>query len=336
MDLIHSVLIWDCAFRDFFHTVHSLAGQTYASSAFEVIAVEQRSRELSDTRSHSKGLPSLHDTWATFGDRINIQVVYMDEPVTIPYHLGRTLNVGIGHAEGKYISVMDADMLFPPNFLSSLDHFHEAAHNRIANLFRHMADEPVDAGYAEWHDQDFSYDAVLRACPTKDAPIPSHVTNKGPLISAHVDLWNSVRGYDEHPIWSTGVSRLGQDVNKRMEIAGGKESNTLKGCAAVHPWHPMGFRRDTLASTRLLRLQQSLIDWAVKREKANWKNRIAQTRRAYERNRRFVDHMIHSHLGDPGSPEAREERSGTLAQKLILAAGRLSAKVYRKYFELLG
>src|SRR5262245_44912601 len=103
--MIHSIISWDCCYRNFFHLIGSLEEQDYPKDQFEVIYVEQRSRKQSDDFNHSLNLLSLGDTVARFSSRLNVRVVYLDK-VDSPYHLGISNNHGIRMAKGKYISVM--------------------------------------------------------------------------------------------------------------------------------------------------------------------------------------------------------------------------------------
>ena len=58
----HTFIAWDCCFRNCFHLVKALADQDYPKDQYELIYVEQHSREASDSFNHSLGLPSLKDT----------------------------------------------------------------------------------------------------------------------------------------------------------------------------------------------------------------------------------------------------------------------------------
>ena len=59
--------------------------------------------------------------------------------------------------------------------------------------------------------------------------VPDVISNKGPLISAPLKWWQAVGSYDQHCLWSTGVSKLGSDVNSRLEIHCGKASRGVPG-----------------------------------------------------------------------------------------------------------
>jgi hypothetical protein len=330
--LLHSIVLWDCAFREFFHTLDSLATQTVDRNSYEVLVVEQRSKDLSESRIHELGLRSLQDRAKELESRVNLRVIYLEQPVTTPYHLGRAVNAGLAECEGDIISVMDGDLLLPQHFLASLSNFHSTSPGSVANLFRRMAERPAGVPKSDWTNQDFEFERVLEECADRNDGIPSTVSNKGPLISAERGIWEVVGGYDEHLIWSTGLSRLGQDVNTRMEVCTNRPSSTLDDCFAVHPWHPMGFTRSSLRSSKLLGLQQGLIEWSRKNQYPGWRERLPVAETVYQRNKSFVDAMITSHLADPGAATGDAPEAGLLGLMEVLSRHleRLVVKILNK------
>ena len=117
----HSIILWDCCYRNFFHLTGSLAAQDYPKDQYEVIWIEQRSRAASDAFNHRLGLRSLGDTVALYADRCDVRVVYLNQPPAQPYHIGVCVNAGAARARGEILSRMDGDMLVKPDFLRSLD-----------------------------------------------------------------------------------------------------------------------------------------------------------------------------------------------------------------------
>lgn len=291
--MIHSIISWDCSFRNFFHLIDALLTQEYDRNQFELIFVEQRTKKIADTYNHKLGLKSLWDRYEEVKDKMNIRVVYLGDDPSIPYHLGKCNNKGIELAKGEIISVMDGDLLLPPNFLKKLEEYH-SKHIAIVNLFRHSASHPIGVKKEDWTKQVIDFELCLKTCPTRNNPIPHKVDNKGPLISALKEHWMAVDGYDLHPIWSTGLSRLGQDVTARLEILTGVQSTALPDCFAVHPYHPQGFFRFFGKSKKLLDLQMDLINWARSNKEHSWKKRIDYTEALYNKNRKFIEQMIYS------------------------------------------
>ena len=289
----HTIISWDCSFRNFFHLIDGLLNQEYGRDEFELIYIEQRTMEVADAYNHKLGLKSLWDRYEEVKDKMNIRVVYLGDDPSTPYHLGKCNNEGIELAKGEIISVMDGDMLLPPDFLKKLEDYH-SKQPRVVNLFRHLASRPIGVKKEDWAEQVIDFELCLKACPTRNDPIPQRVENKGPLISAQKKYWEAVGGYDLHRIWSTGVSRLGQDVTARLEILTSVESTTLPNAFAVHPYHPEGFNRNAIGSQKLLELQQDLINWSRSNGEPSWEKRMPYTERLYNDNRKFIEDMIYS------------------------------------------
>jgi len=274
----HTIISWDCSFRNFFHLIDAVEKQNYNKSEYELVFVEQRTREIADAYNHQFGLKSLWDRYQEVRDNFNFRVIYLNHPLAEPYHLGRSNNVGLEIANGEIISIMDGDILIHPNFLKCLDVAHYE-HNAVINLARHYASRPVRARFDNWTEGVIDFDLCLAECPDTDKPIPRAVNNKGPLISAPREWWFAVGGYDKHRIWATGISRLGQDVTTRLEIYSGRESLALPGQFCVHPYHPAGFDRGADLEKMVLSIQEELIIWSRQnREYSHRKRQYIQER----------------------------------------------------------
>ncbi len=322
--MIHSVISWDCSFRNFFHLIDGLLMQEYDRDQFELIFVEQRTKEVADAYNHDLGLKSLWDRYEEVRSRMNIRVVYLGDPPSVPYHLGRCNNRGIEVARGDIISIMDGDLLVPPDFLKKLEEYH-GRQVAVVNLYRHTAKYPVGASKENWTEQTVDFDLCLEACPTRNDPVPRRVDNKGPLISALREHWEAIGGYDLHQIWSTGLSRLGQDATARLEILTGVESTALPDTFAVHPFHPAGFNHNAVSSRKILGLQQDLIDWARSNREYSWRKRTPYTEKVYGKNRWLVDKMIHSErLLSSGKSSAR---TGSVFEALDVVLGKIGTKL---------
>jgi glycosyltransferase involved in cell wall biosynthesis len=278
----HSIVLWDCCFRNFYHTLGSLAQQNYPKEHFEVIVVEQRSREESDAYNHTWGCPTLYEIVERFRLQMNVQLIFMNEPKVQMYHWGRALNRGIAKTTGEIISTMDADMVFQDNFLSDLDEFH-SRNSGVANMLRLMADRPAGVTLDNWKEGKLDFDSVLSECPDAGADIPTTLTNKAPLISARRSLWEQTEGFEEHAIWATGLSRNGQDLVCRMELITKRPSLALQTQFAVHPWHPAGFSRKTPQSTIILESHRALSLWSIQHNEPKRSPRKRENDRVFER-----------------------------------------------------
>lgn len=321
----HSIISWDSSYRNFFHLIDGLVKQDYPRDEYELIYIEQRSKEFAKKYAEDENVKSLEERYKETVTDINIKIDYLNHPITRPYHLGKCNNRGLELAQGKYISVMDGDQLLPSNFLSTLDSFFGNG-GEIANVIRRMADHPVGVSKKKWKDALIDFDKCLEVCPDKDKPIPEKTNNKGPLISAHRDHWKAVNGYSEHKLWSTGLSRLGQDVCKRLEIETGEQSRTLSNIVTVHPWHPTGFSRSTISNRKLLYIQKKLIEWSEKNKISDWKKRKeVQTNKVYKNNKNFIDKMIYrEELALPGQAELSDPN---ITKKILLYLSSLVGQI---------
>jgi len=292
----HTIISWDSSFRNFFHLIDGLLQQNYNREEFEVIYVEQRSKELANKFNHNLNLKSLWDRYEEVKNQINIKVLYLNDDFTVPYHLGTCNNAALKIAKGDIISIMDGDMLLPSDFLSQLEEAHSKG-DYVYNLYRFMCPFPVNVDKQNWWKASFLLDDCLAICPDKGTKMPDTIDNKGPMISAKKEYWQRINGYDPNLIWSTSVSRSGQDVCARLEIATGSKSLCLKTSYAVHPWHPIGIsvlgrgRRNELVMG-LLSTQQEIIDFSRKANIFSWNERQNYTDGLLEKNRGIVNKII--------------------------------------------
>jgi hypothetical protein len=304
----HSIISWDCCYRNFFHTAFAIADQNFDMGLVEVIYVEQRTKAASDRYNRQAGLPSLGDVVAALQDRLNIRAIYLGDRSSEPFHWGKAVNLGIQASSGEIVSVMDGDLLVDRDFLSKLAQEHLRSATAIVNLHRRMVPEPIGVPRSRWTEQVIAFDRCLNACPDRDQALPVTVQNYGPLISTRREHWDSISGYDDHRIWSTGLSLLGTDVTTRLEIALDARSHLLPDTVCVHPWHPVGFRRDTFAARGMLSLQEELLEWTRSKGVSDWRIRLPVTNRLYAANARVVERVIKSGIAEPSVQQTASSR----------------------------
>ena len=287
----HSIVLWDCCYRNFFHLTGSLADQDYPKNQYEIIWVEQRSREASDAFNHRLGLRSLGDTVAAYADRCDVRVVYLDQPTSQPYHIGVCVNAGAALARGEILSRMDGDMLVRPDFLRRVDHEMDARPG-VLNLARRGAARPVGVPMERWTEGVIDYELCRAECLHGHDPVPPVVRNKGPCLTAPRAWCEAVGGYDEHALWATGISRNGQDLTTRLEIKSGVPSRALPGQMGVHPFHPRGLNRLGEVETVIFAAQQRLIDWSRAHAEPTLAARRAVLEETYARVRPAVEQHL--------------------------------------------
>ena len=296
----HSIVSWDCTYRNFFHLIDGLLAQDYSRDEFELIYVEQRSREFADAYNHAVGLKSLYDRYEEVKDQMNITVLYLDEDAsTEPYHLGKSNNAGIAAAKGDIISVMDGDQLLPSDFLTRLQHHHAQNPSQVFNIYRKMGAYPVGVdSYANWTQARPTYETALATCPERYITLPTEPKNFGPMISAPAELWRQAGGYDTHSMWSTALSKLGGDANERLSIAAGKPSQLIQDMFVVHPWHPIGVgaMRKSGVAEKYFGLQDQLTKWSQQHNSPAVEARQELTQQLFDDNQEFVRELIHSDI----------------------------------------
>lgn len=313
----HTIISWDCSYREFFHLIDGLALQKYPREDFEVIYVEQRSKEVANKYSHRFGLKSLEDKYEEVKNKMNIRILYLNEPLDIPFHGGRCCNAGLTLAKGDIISVIDGDLLFPPDFLEKLSMYHAKHPVVVVDTYRKVARYPVLVKrYKDWRKGGNDFYKCLNATYDKYG-IPPKYGFGGPMISARKEFWEKTGGYDPHPLFSTNLAKMGGDLFKRMEIATGTRGACLPDCFAVHPWHPQGtgLLRKEEKTLKYFSFQDNLTNWSLEHKKSHYQDRKEFADKIYQENKQFVQEFIKLHLKDEGDEVFRE---ASISKKKII------------------
>ncbi len=148
----HSIISWDCSFRNFFHLISSLENQDYDLSNVEFIFIEQRSQSVADEICRTVATLPINEVVRRYTKKLQVQICYLEEADSEPYHPGRLLNRGIELAKGAYISTMDADILVPNNFFKVLDMVH-ARGDVVVCMHRYTAAYPCGVLFENWTNQ---------------------------------------------------------------------------------------------------------------------------------------------------------------------------------------
>ncbi|MDP3970737.1 MAG: glycosyltransferase [bacterium] len=291
--MLHSIISWDSSYRNFFHLINGLLNQDFPRNNFELIYVEQRSREFADKYNHKKGLKSLFDRHKEVKDQMNIKIIYLDENVnTEAYHLSKCNNAGIAASQGDIISVMDGDQLLPKDFLTVLTKHHQQGKYKVFNAFRRMAQYPAGASFKEWQNANNDLASVLATCPTKyrQPELFPPRRNFGPMISAARKYWDIIEGYDTNPLWSTSLSKIGEDVSIRLEMAANSKGAVLTDTYTAHPWHPIGTNglRTSEKVKLYFKLQEQLLKWPEEHNNPKLSDRTEYADILYEKNKDYV------------------------------------------------
>ena len=326
--MLHTIISWDCCFRNFHHLIDGLLCQEFPTDQFELIFVEQRSKEMSDNYNHQYGLPSLGDRWAQAREKINFSVLYLDDPLSKPYHLGKCNNAGLEHAQGDIVSIMDGDQLLPPDFLIKLTSAISKNPSAVLGIERKMAAFPVGVNsYGDWMHASNDFDKCLTACKGRYDPPPRKINNYGPMIAASKSLWSKIGGYDPSPVWATFLSTSGADVGARLTIAGGLPGEYLPACFAVHPWHPVApdsLRFDPRGQ-KFFGLQRKLTEYSVQHSLSHHKDREELHRRIFTENEEFINSILGMREIDELQQEV--DKSGLMMPKMICSFTQFSRRL---------
>lgn len=309
----HSIVLWDCTFRNFFHLLESLTDQDYRLDDVEVIFVEQRSREMAEGYAKKEDVRSIWDVAEDVSDRLNVRVISLDEPLDEPYHPGRLLNAGLQQATGEILSTMDADLLVPRNFLTVLDQMHDRG-PRLITLHRYRAAYPCGTTIDDWKNQIIDYDLIRSTCPDAYTPVPPVNGNKAPLLSTRRETWAAIEGYEEHRLFATAYTLFGRDIALRFSLALGRGKELPMPLACVHPWHPTEVSRDDSQIRILYQAQQAAIEWSKNNASATISARGMVLQQMYRDHAQAIDAAIayaerdmhastHGQLLEPASAE---------------------------------
>jgi len=286
----HSIVAWDSSFRNAFHLLRSLAETDYDRDEVELIFVEQRAKAVADEVATTHGVASVEQVADDVGDRLRVEICYLDQRDDRPYHPGRLINAGLALASGTVVSTMDADVLVPADFFRALDDAH-AKGNRVATMDRVEASKPCGVPVSDWTHQIIDYDRVLAICPRAKLPIPETVTNKAPLLSARREHWRAIGGYDAHRIFSTGYTLFGVDVSTRFGLLLGPVERGLP-IRCVHPWHPTNMRRGEEIFRCLFEVQRRAIGWSRRMRSFDVRERAAISDALFEEHRTALEDAI--------------------------------------------
>jgi hypothetical protein len=216
------LLDWNC--RESFHIFDYFKNQTIDSSQYEIMWVEyykNRPKELED-----KDI----DQWIIMG---------MEDDFY--YHKHLMYNVGIFHARGDIVVIMDSDVMLKPTFVETILKEFEENENLVLHLdeFRNINPKYYPFNYLSF--DDFMNDGCKNeengfttGISRKYEPI--HNLNYGACFCAKKDDLIKIGGADEH------IDYLGHicgpyELTFRLENLG-RETKWSKTEFLYHTWHP--------------------------------------------------------------------------------------------------
>jgi len=173
------------------------------------------------------------------------------------WNRSRALNIGIQAAAGDYVFCTDADMIFQPNFVSTLLATHREASKDVMIHCR-CHDLPEDVPEKEWAARDFE---ELRSQATVRA-----VRGTGACQSATREFFERVRGYDEKfKYW--GAEDV--DMTARAERFGLDIHWVSNATSMLHQWHPT-MKHDRRLLWRVNRWRYRLTKHIIVKNRSGW------------------------------------------------------------------
>jgi len=154
----------------------------------------------------------------------NVRVV--STPTDSLWNRSRALNIGIRSASGAYTLCTDADMIFQPNFLSTLLLHVQQANDRTLVLCR-CRDLPSDVPEQPWQAED--YDNLLARSTYRER------LGVGACQMARTRFFTEIRGYDEGYVFWGCEDR---DLAYRAARFGLSQSWVHDTTSMLHQWHP--------------------------------------------------------------------------------------------------
>lgn len=262
-----SVVMVDGSFRERFHLLDFLADQTLPTDDYEVIWVEYYGAVKPALAAKVEACP-------------NSRVITLDKEGT--YHSSYCFNAGIQAARGELILIPDADIAVERSFLETVLQEHLADEKLV--MYLHRVDEP------EPSTQDaVELDHLRRTCRFR------HPSNYGACLTVRKKWLLEINGYEQHPVFGTGLHANGLDVYTRFKNLGMHVMWHPK-LPIYHPWHPM-----TKAWDVSYRLQKLVIS-----HRAVTRDALAYEGIDAERNRPMPPELV-----------ARIEKAGRFSRVLV-------------------
>jgi len=203
-----SVITWDAAFRESYHTVDFFNNQNLDKNLFEFI-------------------------WAEFYSTINLELEKKIQEMENgrifcfggegKWHLGQCLNAAIRQSSGDLIVIPDGDIVVEEDFLKEVKKCHER-YPKLVLYFRRWDELKPDSIRKK-----VSLSTLRNICNLMN-PI-----NYGGCLTLSRKIFNHVNGYEEHELFSEAGAN-GMELYIRLKNAGYPIMwhPTHK---IYHPWH---------------------------------------------------------------------------------------------------
>ena len=218
------------------NALRSIRSQTYPADLIRVVVVDYGSDP--DCAARAAGLCRKYGAKYVRVDGVQI------------WSRSRCLNIGIRQADTKFLLSSDADIVFPPDYLSSCVEMLRAAPTSIVGSV--MLDLPEHAA-AVLEDSartgdELQFDSWKQWC----RPRHDHAIHPS-ICATYTAFFQVIRGYDEfYEVWGNED----EDLYRRFRYLGLKPRPLGHGSFYMHQWHPESARgRDGKNADRVRRNQ---------------------------------------------------------------------------------
>lgn len=205
-----SVVTWNGGFRESFHTVDFFANQTFSKEEYDFTWVEYYSEVPQPLKEKIDSIP-------------NGKILCLERDGQ--WHAGQCMNAGVQDREGELLVITDGDIAVEPDFLEQVWHIHEKYKNLV--LYFRRWDE-LEEDHVPGKSQS-SIEHLKLNCRL-DNP-----TNYGGCITVRREVFDSVGGYEEHPIIG-GPGAVSKELYTRLNNAG-HPIMWHPSKKIYHPWH---------------------------------------------------------------------------------------------------
>jgi hypothetical protein len=205
-----SIVMIDGSFREAFHAVDFFCNQTLPPQDYELIWVEYYANVQADLQSKINKYE-------------NARLITLAQSGV--YHSSYCFNAGIQAARGELLLIPDADVAVEPDFLENV--WNEHLTNQKLVLYIHRYNESEQD-----HVEPITLTHLRQSCR-----VINGIGNLGGCITVRKEWLIAINGYDQHPIFSTGLHANGWDVYIRLRNLGLHVMWHPK-LKLYHAWHP--------------------------------------------------------------------------------------------------
>ena len=219
-----SFIIWDGNFREYFHTLKCFEEQT-GNIEFEVIWCDFYT--------------NTQKTLASYIARNeHFRLIQLNYPPEQAWNEGVCINHAVSEAKGEVVVLIDGDIFFDENFVSTLASYQLHEDNKAVYLRRYDESE-------QDHDDTLSYTMTHldRVCKLNNP------FNYAACLGMSKTLFNRLKGYETHAIFD-GPGGASIDMRTRLLNSGAFVSS--QAYKVYHPWHPFTGRTNKYQQSSIL------------------------------------------------------------------------------------